>query len=342
MPPLGVPNVQMFQLHGQDLPLQALHPVVEPDLGVMMPRCLGVVTEPPDPGGDLGVVGDYRTGLPSGTEILTGIEGETCHVAEAADSPAAQPGAVCLGGVVDHRQVVPVGEILEQIQPGGVAVEIHRQQCPGRGRDHRLRRFRVEVAGSRVDVGEHRPGSAVRDRPGRRYPAQGRRHHLVTFADSRRQQSEVKGRGAGVDTDAMVALRVGGEAPLEILDVLAQDEGSLVDHLGDGSVDVGADGRILRSEIDEGDSHHPSPPPRPRKRAGLPATVDRGATSAVTTAPAPTMASRPIVTPGSMTAPEPMLAPRSTRVGMALQSSAACNRPSGVVARGRRSLVNTT
>ena len=41
-------------------------------------------------------------------------------------------------------------------------------------------------------------------------------------------------------------------------------------------------------------------------RAGLPVTTVRAATSCVTTAPAPTMASSPIVTPQRMVAPEPI------------------------------------
>src|SRR5579885_2606079 len=43
-----------------------------------------------------------------------------------------------------------------------------------------------------------------------------------------------------------------------------------------------------------------------RIRAGLPATVAPGGTSRVTTPPAPTIASSPIVTPGRMIAPPPI------------------------------------
>ncbi|HEY0416375.1 MAG TPA: glycosyltransferase [Gaiellaceae bacterium] len=55
-------------------------------------------------------------------------------------------------------------------------------------------------------------------------------------------------------------------------------------------------------------------------RAGTPATVSPGATSRVTTAPAPTSAPAPTVTPPRTTAPEPRLAPRSTSVGSSSQS----------------------
>src|SRR5947209_4971477 len=79
-----------------------------------------------------------------------------------------------------------------------------------------------------------------------------------------------------------------------------------------------------------------------RTRAGTPATVSPGATSRVTTAPAPTSARAPIRTPPRMTAPEPMLAPRSTVVSSTSQSSPLCSSPVSFVARGALSLMNIT
>src|SRR4029077_14070212 len=49
-------------------------------------------------------------------------------------------------------------------------------------------------------------------------------------------------------------------------------------------------------------------------RAGLPITIAVGCTSAVTTEPAATIASRPTNTPGRIVALAPMLAPRSMTV----------------------------
>src|SRR5439155_19278777 len=81
---------------------------------------------------------------------------------------------------------------------------------------------------------------------------------------------------------------------------------------------------------------------QPRCRAGFPTTSSCGGRSRVTTAPAPTMAKRPISTPGSTIAPAPIDAPRRTVVCPSSQSSAVCSVPSGFVARGRRSFVKTT
>src|SRR5256885_11125407 len=80
----------------------------------------------------------------------------------------------------------------------------------------------------------------------------------------------------------------------------------------------------------------------PSTRAGLPATIVRGGTSRVTTLPAPTMACSPISTPQRIVVPDPMDAPRRTRVGTTVQSAAPCTSPAAVAARGYLSLVNTT
>src|ERR1043166_4708422 len=91
------------------------------------------------------------------------------------------------------------------------------------------------------------------------------------------------------------------------------------------------------------DLHVASPSPRVRsRRAGFPATTVRAATLFDTTAPAPTIAPAPIVTPPRMTAPDPMVARRSTRMGMTFQSTSVCKVPSGRDARGNKSLTKQT
>src|SRR4051794_10470610 len=55
--------------------------------------------------------------------------------------------------------------------------------------------------------------------------------------------------------------------------------------------------------------------------AGTPATLARAGTSAVITAPAPTRAAAPIVTPPRMTAPDPIAAPSCTSTPSNSQSS---------------------
>ena len=56
------------------------------------------------------------------------------------------------------------------------------------------------------------------------------------------------------------------------------------------------------------------------KLAGTPATIANGATSRVTTAPAPTIAPRPTVTPGRIVAFVPMSAHAPMRTGLISRS----------------------
>src|ERR1017187_3816072 len=69
-------------------------------------------------------------------------------------------------------------------------------------------------------------------------------------------------------------------------------------------------------------------------RAGFPATTAPGGTSLVTTLPAPTSACSPTVMPQSKVAPDPIGAPRLTKVRMHGQSVSVCNPPSAFVDRG--------
>ena len=69
-------------------------------------------------------------------------------------------------------------------------------------------------------------------------------------------------------------------------------------------------------------------------RAGLPTTIAFGGTGRVTTAPAPTIALRPTLMPGSSVAPAPIDAPRQTRVSR--KRSGCC------LLRGKRSFVKLT
>src|SRR5262249_27378134 len=77
-------------------------------------------------------------------------------------------------------------------------------------------------------------------------------------------------------------------------------------------------------------------------RAGLPATIVPGGTSRVTTAPAPTMASSPIVTLAKIVTPVPIEAPFLTSVFSTCQSCSVWRAPPAAVARGYMSLTNMT
>src|SRR5262249_14018181 len=72
----------------------------------------------------------------------------------------------------------------------------------------------------------------------------------------------------------------------------------------------------------------------PMTAAGTPATIACAGTSFVTTAPAPTSAPSPMVTPARIVALLPIEAWRQTRVRTRVQSASVCRLPSPLTARG--------
>src|SRR5207302_9228628 len=100
------------------------------------------------------------------------------------------------------------------------------------------------------------------------------------------------------------------EFAFEAFDLVTENERGRFHHIVEGRVDFLSDRVVLRDEIDEGNYLE-----CPFARAGTPTTVSPGATSLVTTAPAPMRARAPTRTPPMITAPEPSAAPRSTTVG---------------------------
>jgi N utilization substance protein A len=155
-----------------------------------------------------------------------------------------------------------------------------------------------------------------------------------------RQEAESKSVEPTADPDRLRGVDEPGELAFETLDAPAEDVLGRGGDLVERCVDLGCNRVVLGDEVDERDyGRHYS---YSLARAGTPATTSCGATSLVTTAPAPTRAPEPIRTPPRTTAPEPSDAPRSTTVRSSDQSSSAFGSPDSVVARGNLSLTNRT
>src|SRR5829696_1676967 len=107
----------------------------------------------------------------------------------------------------------------------------------------------------------------------------------------------------------------GCEVRLEALHARAEDVLGGSSDFSKCAVDLLRDRLVLRHQVDERDY------PCRLSRAGTPATMEPGATSFVTTAPAPTSARAPIRTPPRTMTPEPSEAPRSTTVRKRVQSA---------------------
>src|SRR4029079_15940089 len=126
------------------------------------------------------------------------------------------------------------------------------------------------------------------------------------------------------------------ELTFETLDTLSEDVFRRCGDVMEGGVDLRGDRVVLGDEVDE--RHHGGRHCRSLARAGTPAKTSSGATSFVTTAPAPTSAPALIRMRQRTTAPEPSDARSSTTVRRRDQSAAVFGSPDSVVARGNLSL----
>src|SRR5258707_506404 len=73
-------------------------------------------------------------------------------------------GADRLRGVLDDREAVRAGDLVDRVHVGRLAVEVDRDHGPRAGRDRVLEPGRVEVERLGLDVDEDRPGPGPPDR----------------------------------------------------------------------------------------------------------------------------------------------------------------------------------
>ena len=130
-----------------------------------------------------------------------------------------------LAGVLDHREPVAVGDLLNRVHVARLAVEVHRHD--GRGEAVVLLGGRLE--GGRVDerrvleaVDEHGHGADVAHGLGGGDERVDRHEHLVAGPHVRRQQRQLDRVGARADADGVLAAAERGEGGLELLELRAR------------------------------------------------------------------------------------------------------------------------
>jgi glycosyltransferase involved in cell wall biosynthesis len=176
--------------------LKVRHPVVEAQLPVPeMP--VGAKRVTAKRAGRLGhmlVVRRDDAALAARDDLVS-VQGECGHVAEAADRPPAQIGAVGLGGVLHEEKPVALGEVPQGIHVGRLPVNVDSQdracsRCQLRGHARG-----IEVPRQRISIDEDGPCAEVTRRV--RGPDHGERGHddLVADRDSGGCESEMQRRG---------------------------------------------------------------------------------------------------------------------------------------------------
>src|SRR5450631_1013583 len=103
-PPRLGPLLEIAQLHAQDRALKPFHPIVVSAQHVMILAVLSPIAQHADGACMLGVVGGHGATLAVGSQILTGIKAEACHIADASDWTSFIFSSVRLRGVFNNYQ----------------------------------------------------------------------------------------------------------------------------------------------------------------------------------------------------------------------------------------------
>ena len=121
-----------------------------------------------------------------------------------------------LGVVLDHEQVVLLGERHDRVHVADVAVEVHRHDRLGPRRDQLLGRLDADAVVVEVHVGEAGNGAGLDDREAGGDERVAGHDHLVAGPDAQGGQGHVQGRGAGGRADGELAALPLGELLLEL------------------------------------------------------------------------------------------------------------------------------
>jgi hypothetical protein len=205
--------------------------------------------------GDVAVAQEHHAGVAHRRQVLAGEERERRRVAERPDRAAVATGAVRLRRVLDQREAVPVGDLAERRQVGGLAAQVDGDDGPGALGDRRVDRGRVDVERCGIDVGEHRPGARAGNRLGGGIERVGRADHLVAGADHQPLEGQDQRVGAVRDRDRLGRAEGGGDLLLERAHVRAEDEPARVDHVAGGLLYVVEEVRVLAADVHQGDGH---------------------------------------------------------------------------------------
>ena len=146
--------------------------------------------------------------------------------------------SVGMRSILDHLQVVGAGEREDGVHLGALAVEVNGHDRTGAPGQRPLQTGRIERAGLRLDVDQHRDGSGPLDPRNRRHARVGLGDHLVAGSDADGAESDRDRVRPGSDADRVARAATGGEGALELLDRPAEDEPRFVEDGRDRAVDL--------------------------------------------------------------------------------------------------------
>src|SRR5215207_5719824 len=108
------------------------------------------------------VCGD-GTGIAQRAQVLSRIETESRRMTKTAALSPLVTGTLSLGGILDHLQVISLGECQQRIHIRRLPVKMNRQDGTRSRSDRRLDTVRVEIIGAWVWLHSDGSGTRIRD-----------------------------------------------------------------------------------------------------------------------------------------------------------------------------------
>ncbi len=152
---------------------------------------------------------------------------------------AAELAAEGVGAVVDHEQVVLVGDLADDVPVADPADEVRNQDCAGLGTDRRLDLVDADLVVGEADVDEDGRAVDVVDRGDVGGERQDRRDHLGAPRQLREAHRDHQRRRARVHHHAVLLAHELGDARLELVDLLPGNQAEGILHLAHHGVDLG-------------------------------------------------------------------------------------------------------
>jgi len=140
---------------------------------------------------------------------------------------------------------MPPRHLHNRIHVRKLTVEMNRQNRLGARGDPSLDCSRIHVERAWIDVDQHRARPSVKNRGNTGYKSEWYGNDFVSGPDSRGQQGQMQGTGAGIHGNAILCAAIACEFLLKRQYFATQNKLTRLQDLGDGRVDLWLDVLVL-------------------------------------------------------------------------------------------------
>ena len=246
-------GVEVFQLHREKRRLEfvkaRVHPLLLRDIALLgspaiFAQSAHVLKQPV-------VVGDDRAAITQRAKIFCRVERKAAQGAPPAHRPPMIVRAVRLGAILNHGNAGVLGNRLQNVKIGRMAVKVHGDDGPRLVRIGLGDGEGVDGVGGGVDIDEHRRCAREHNRGHGGHGGVRHGNHLVTGANVQRAQRQQQRISSRVDAHAPIGVQIGGESILEVEHFITQNVPAALHHAQGGLVQRFLVGEIRCAQVIE-------------------------------------------------------------------------------------------